>query len=236
MRLLVTRPEPDANETAGRLRALGHTVLIAPMMRIAFAPEPAGLAPPAALLLTSRNAVRALERWPSADAWRRLPAYAVGGATAALARDTGFTDVREGGGDAAALANLVRADFDKATGQILYPAGRDRSADVAGTLAGFTVTTVEAYRAVAATQLDPTIAAAIKSATIDGALFFSRRTATILADLVNAAGVGEGLRRAVFFALSAVVAEPLVGLQPADIAVAARPDEESLLALVPPAA
>lgn len=235
MRLLVTRPQPDADETAGRLRALGHAVLVAPMTRIALSPEPANLTAPAAVLLTSRNAVRALQGWPSADAWRRLPAYAVGGATAALARDIGFTDVHEGNGDAAALAKLVRADFAKAAGQILYPAGRDRSADLAGMLAGFTVTTVEAYRGIAATQLDHTMATAIKSAAIDGGLFFSRRTATIFADLVNAAGVGEGLRRAVFFALSAAVAEPLAHLRPADIAVAARPDEESLLALVAPA-
>ncbi len=81
--------------------------------------------------------MRALEGWPSARAWRGLPAYAVGGTTAALARAAGFRDVRTGAGDVAALADLVRADFDAGAGTILYPAGRDRAADVAAMLAGF---------------------------------------------------------------------------------------------------
>ncbi|MCG8401015.1 MAG: uroporphyrinogen-III synthase, partial [Firmicutes bacterium] len=34
MRLLVTRPEPDAEALAERLRALGHEVLVAPMLPV----------------------------------------------------------------------------------------------------------------------------------------------------------------------------------------------------------
>ncbi|MEX0852723.1 MAG: uroporphyrinogen-III synthase, partial [Bauldia sp.] len=93
MRLLVTRPEPDAGETAGRLGGLGHAVVIQPMTRIVFSPEPVDWPEPAALVLTSRNAVRGLERWPRAKAWRNLPVFAVGASTAELARRVGFTDV-----------------------------------------------------------------------------------------------------------------------------------------------
>jgi len=236
MRLLVTRPQPDASETAKRLAALGHAVEVAPMMEIAFSPEPAGFGVPAALLVTSRNAVRALERWPAAGAWRAVPVYAVGETTAALARAAGFDDVRAGPGDVTALADLVRADFDRDAGAILYPAARDQAADVAAMLTGFTVITVEAYRGVAATRIEEEIARAIRSTAIDGVLFYSRRTAAIFAELVAAANLGEGLARAVFFALSATVAEALAGLRPAEVRVAARPDEESLFSLIPPPA
>ena len=34
MRLLVTRPEPDAARTAEALRARGHEVLVAPLLRV----------------------------------------------------------------------------------------------------------------------------------------------------------------------------------------------------------
>ena len=34
MRLLVTRPEPDAARTAALLRARGHEVVLAPLLRI----------------------------------------------------------------------------------------------------------------------------------------------------------------------------------------------------------
>ncbi len=232
MRLIVTRPEPDASETAGRLRALGHSVQVAPMMWIEWAPQPTGLVAPAAIALTSRNAVRALADWPSAQGWRRLPVYAVGEATAALARAGGFGDVRVGDGDAAGLVRLVRADFDKTAGAILHPAGRDRSADLAQMLAGFTVTTVEAYRAVAVPALDPATVEAIASSAVDGVLFFSRRTAAIFADLVEAAGIAKGLAGTTLFALSQAVAAPLVRLRSAAIKTAARADEDSLMATI----
>ena len=69
MRLLALRPEPDASETALRLRRLGHTVRVEPMLTVEFRPEPADLPEPAAILFTSRNAVRALDRWPRTAAW-----------------------------------------------------------------------------------------------------------------------------------------------------------------------
>ena len=34
MRLLVTRPEPEGGRTAARLRARGHEVVLAPLLRI----------------------------------------------------------------------------------------------------------------------------------------------------------------------------------------------------------
>jgi uroporphyrinogen-III synthase len=60
MRLLVTRPKPDGTRTAARLRAEGHDVVVAPVLRTeavaaAFGPEPF-----AALVITSGNAPRVL--------------------------------------------------------------------------------------------------------------------------------------------------------------------------------
>jgi len=233
VRLLVTRPEPDASDLAARLRALGHTVLIQPMMRIEFADEPAVLPEPAAIVVTSRNAARALGGWRRAVAWRALPVFAVGEATARMAGTVGFSDVRIGSGDVAALAAMVRATG--VAGPILYPAARDRSADLKRLLAPLTVVTVDAYRGVAASRLDSELTEAIAAGTIDGALFFSRRTAAIFADLVAVAGVAAGLRRTTLFVLSAAVAEPLGVLNAGAVAVAERPEEKALLALVPPA-
>jgi uroporphyrinogen-III synthase len=233
--LLVTRPEPDASDTAALLWERGHAVDVAPMMRIALASQPPGLPAPVAILLTSRNAARAIAQWPASAEWRALPVYAVGSATAALAGAAGFAKVREGPSAVAGLADLVRAEVDPAAGAVLYPAGRDRSADLAALLAGFRVVTVEAYRGIATTGFAAATQAAIAAGAIDGVLFFSRRTAAIFAGLVAAAGVGEGLRRTTLFALSASVAEPLGVLPAAAVMVAPRPDEESLLGLIPPA-
>ncbi len=232
MRLLVTRPEPDASALAARLASLRFDVLVQPMMHIEFADEPPDIRSPAALLVTSRNGVRALQRWAAADGWRHVPLYAVGEGTAAEARTAGFGDVRVAGGDAKALAALVHADLDRAAGPLLYVAGRDRAADLPAMLPGLDVTTVEAYRGVAAAALDPAVAAAIRDGALDGALFFSRRTAAIFVGLVEGADAVDGLKSTVLFAASEAVAEPLAVLKPARIVVATRPDEKSVLALL----
>lgn len=234
MRLLVTRPEPEAEETAAALRALGHDVLVQPLLDIVFAAPPAGLPEPAAIVVTSRNGVRALAAWPAAAGWRAKPVHAVGAATAAAARAAGFTDVRAGGGDVATLTERVLAEFPPDGGPILYLAARDRAGALAGTLGarGFDVRTVEAYRAEPAPRLDAAVAAALKAGAIDGALFLSRRTAETFRDLAVAAGLQDRARQIAYFALSEAVAAPLRALSGSGVRVAPRPDADSLLALI----
>jgi uroporphyrinogen-III synthase len=233
MRLLVTRPEPDAAETAARLRAAGHAAIVRPMLEVAFNPPPAGLAPDS-LVLTSRNAVRALAAWPDAAKWHGLPAFAVGGETGALLREHGFRDVRAAGGDAEALIALIEGHAPAELGTILYPAPRDQAADLAGRLGagGNRMERVEAYRAEPARALGGELARALREGRLDGALFFSERTAAAFVALVAAAGLTESLRRLVFYALSPRTAAPLRNLA-GELHVAGKPDSASLLALLP---
>ena len=236
MRLLVLRPEPDASDTAARLRALGHEVLVEPLLRVDYAPPPIGLPMPAAIVVTSRNAVRALAGWPQAAEWHDRPVFAVGMETAAAARAAGFRDLRVGGGDADRLAEMIMTDFDKSAGIILHPAPRDRAADLAERLsdAGFAVRRIEAYRAIAAERLADPVVAALRAQRIDGILFLSRRTATVFADLARRAGVAGGLGRTRLFALSEAIAGPLRELGSGEVRVAGQPDADSLFALLPP--
>jgi uroporphyrinogen-III synthase len=233
MRLLVTRPEPEAEETAARLTAMGHEAMLQPMLRIVFAPPPEGLPVPAALIATSRNGVRALAAWPAATTWRKTPLFVTGEGTARIAAEAGFTDVRPGGADAAALANRIVRDLVKGDAPILYAAARDRTGALAGglTAAGYDVRTVEAYRADLVTGFDPAVAEAFRAGRIDGILFYSRRTAAAFVAAVEAAGLAETVRGVACYALSDRVAEPLRALAP-DIRVAARPDFGSLMALI----
>jgi uroporphyrinogen-III synthase len=235
LRLLVTRPEPEASLLAERLVALGHQVLIQPLMQIVLAGEPPSLDKPTAIIVTSRNGVRGLASWRAARNWRAVPVYAIGVATGGAARDAGFADVRVAQGDAAALAGFIRADFGARRGRLLYAAARDRSTDLAALLPGLSVTTVEAYRGEAVTGLDEPVRAEIAAGRIDGVLLYSRRTAKIFRDLVARARIDRGLGRTTLYVLSDQVAQPLAGLQCAGVRVAAHPDEPSLLALLDPA-
>ena len=84
MRLLVTRPEPDATALRAQLIAQGHEVLVEPLITIRFDnADPIELDGVQALIATSRNGLRALASSPAIEQARSLPLFAVGPGTAA---------------------------------------------------------------------------------------------------------------------------------------------------------
>lgn len=234
MRLLVTRPEPDGRETAAQLEALGHAVILEPVSRIAVLPPPDIAFRPAAIAFTSRNGVRAASGWPQVAAWREVPVFAVGEATARAAGEAGFTDVRAGAGDVAGLVTLIASSHDSWSGKMLHIAGRDRAGDLEGDLAakGFAVVTIEAYAAVALADLGPPTRNALETRTLDGALLFSRRAATIFGEQVTQAGLGETLDCVTFYAISDAAAAPMRAFATAGLRIAPHPDAKSLIALI----
>jgi uroporphyrinogen-III synthase len=233
VRLLLTRPEPDAQRTAAALRAQGHDVITAPLLRIAPVTDARiGAGPWAAILITSANAALAVATHARVAPLRALPVFAVGQRSAEAMAAAGFADVTSADGNVSDLARLVAARLQPAA-RLLYLAGEDRAGDLAGDLRarGFAVETTMIYRAIAATDLPPAAAQALASG-IDGVLHFSRRSAEVLVDAARAAGVLESALRAAHFCLSAQVAEPLVQAGATDIRVAQRPNEAVLLALI----
>lgn len=233
MRVLVTRPAPDGERTAARLAAMGHAPHLFPALSVVYADEPAGLARPAGLVVTSANGLRALARWQAAAGWRDLPLFAVGATSAGVARAAGFTQVASADGNFADLADLVVRSFDPAAGTLLYPAARDLSGDFAASMAGhgIDVATVEAYRAEAAGNLDAETRALLQAEAFDAVLIYSRRSGAVLAGLLADAGLK--LARTHVIAISAAAAEPFASIETAGIATAARPDEAEMLALLP---
>src|SRR5262245_47166179 len=105
MRILVTRPEPEAQRFAARLKEHGIEAVVAPLTSIELAE--AALPPlenVQALVFTSANAVRA---YAAKGGRGDLPVYAVGEATAAAARLAGYAEVVSAGSDAEGLAALL---------------------------------------------------------------------------------------------------------------------------------
>jgi uroporphyrinogen-III synthase len=233
VRLLLTRPEPDAQRTATELRAQGHDVIVAPLLRIApVADVPIDAGPWAAILITSANAAHAISAHRGVTPLRTLPVFAVGRRSADAMAAAGFADVTSADGNVSDLAQLVATRLRPAD-RLLYLAGEDRSGDLGGDLRGrgFAVETAVIYRAIAATRLPPAAAQALASG-VDGVLHFSRRSAEVFVDAARAAGVLDSALRAAHFCLSAPIAEPLAQAGAADIRVAERPNEAVLLALI----
>ena len=209
MRFLVTRPEPAATRTAGRLRALGHEAIVAPLLHVRAVAWGLPDTLPAAVALTSASAPALAGAQLARLA--HLPVFAVGDATADAARAAGFADVRVARGDASAVFALASRC---GIGSLLHLAGAVRSPAVVPPGLRVEVRTVYAAD----------LADALPTDCGDLALLYSTRTAAAFAALFQ----GE---RATFdvAALSPSVALAL-GAGWRSVAVAREPHEDVLFA------
>src|SRR3569833_2173649 len=175
MRIAITRPEPNGERSAKALRAQGHDVLLAPLMRIETAA--ADLAGQwSAVVVTSANAPAAL----AGDALRALlalPVFAVGARSADAARTAGFRDVTSADGDVHRLVSLV-VERHRGSAPLLYLAGEHRAADFVGVLAqhGIEARTRVVYRTVTA-PFPPLLVDAVRDGTLDAVVLYSALSA-----------------------------------------------------------
>jgi len=237
VRILVTRPEPDGERTAQKLRARGCDVLLAPVLQIELLHEADfGAGPWQAVAMTSANAAHVLAQHPRRMELVVLPVLTVGRRTAEAARAVGFTDVASANGNEQALAQLIGGRY-RGGNKILYLAGEDRAGDLAAAVApqGIRVDTVVVYRAIAAACLTPEVATALQAGTVDAAFHFWRRSAAIYLDCARAAGVLDSALKPFHYCLSQAVAEPLIAAGARQVAVAKSPEENALVNLVAPA-
>jgi uroporphyrinogen-III synthase len=238
VRLLLTRPEPDAARTAAALRAAGHDVLAAPLLRIEPVAADLGAGPWQAVLITSANAARATAVHPRHAELVAYPVLAVGRRSAQAAREAGFTEVTSADGDVSALAQMAVARYAPGGGRLLYLAGEERVGDLAAALAphGLDVRRIVIYRAVAAERLPADVRAALAARAVDGVLHYSPRSAAAFLDCARRAGLAEAALAATHYCLSAAVAAPLVAAGSTSARVALAPDEPAMLRLVATAA
>lgn len=230
-RMLVTRPEPDAQSSLSRLRALDIDAVAAPLMvrqtLDASLPKPDGFA---AMVLTSANAVRSLLDRGVVAHYAQLPVLAVGDRTAREAEEAGFGKVSSAAGALSDLVNAVAISGLK--GPLFHPTGRHQSGDLAKALAplGVMVASAKIYDMVAIEALPSEVLAGLGDGSIGAVLAYSRRTAEIFAALADGLTAPQR-RRIAMLCLSEAVAEPLLEAHFHRISLADRPDEDAMMAL-----
>lgn len=237
MHLLITRPREDAEALAARLLALGHTVLIDPLLSIDLHSEtPMDKSRVQALLVTSANGLRAMGKRADLATWADVPLFAVGPTTAALAQEMGFASVHEAQGDVVALAALVERTLDPEGGPLMHLSSTVTAGDLKGTLerGGFWVETMVLYEAQAADHLSPETIEALRNGRLEGVLLYSRRSADIFSGLCAAANLTDKLGSLTAYCLSGNAASPLQGMGLGSIQVASAPNEKEMLALFKP--
>lgn len=226
--VLILRPQPGADETAERARARGLEPVVTPLFTI----QPVGWTPPPAgrfdaILFTSANAPR--HGGLGLAAFRHLPCYAVGEATAAAAAEAGFTNVRTGPSDGAAVAQMMVGDGIK---RAFHP-GAAEFADFAHD--GLELERTPVYSAQATDRLPDVAVAAVHAGAV--VLLHSPRAAAVFADQI-----GERRAQTRIAAISDAAAAAAgtgwaaigVALEPRDEALIAAADELAAAALPPP--
>lgn len=215
--LLIVRPQPGADRTAGAARALGLDAIVHPLFAIeALAWDPPDPADVDALVLGSANAVAMAG--PALTRLTTLPVYAVGGNTADAARRAGFSIRHTGSGDMEAVARHLAADGVQ---QVLRLVGEDHKP-----LAGpFAVRTRIVYRNAAQPMPDSCAALLASPAVV---ALHSPRIAAHFAAECDAHAIGRAPHRLAAF--SRAVADA-AGAGWGGIETAEQPRDPALLAV-----
>ena len=226
MQIILTRPIEDAEPLAEKLRQLGHSSVITPLLQII---ARQGVLIPAkayqAICLTSANAIRVMNDIHSVQ---HIPLYAVGQQSLQMAKDKGFSQISAHGGDVIGLHRFLANHLKPVKGPLLYLSGAETSGDLQGLLhkSDFEVDRVITYDAVKSrlTKFRSKIIGA------DAVLLYSPRTARLWVDEIETLKLTDAAKHMKHLCLSSNVAANLPQSWPR--AIAATPTEPALLALL----
>lgn len=225
--VLITRAEADGADFARLCAERGLAPILSPVMTIKIAKADIDLAGVQGLAFTSANGVRAFAA--NCDV-RRLPVFAVGPITAAVARDAGFVDVRIAGSDVESLARHIGAESGHRDKAILHVAGQDRAGDLVSMLAarGVRADLLTLYEASPAAALSNSAQDAIRAAPPLWVSLFSPRTASLFLAMAAEAGLLDRLKHCKAACLSDAVAEKAAAADWGDLVVSAERHSISL--------
>ena len=228
MRVLVTRPVEDAKNTAARLVRMGHTPLISPLLEVKFREGPEiSFGNVQAIVATSANGVRAIIR---RTAKRDLPVFAVGGQTAATAREGGFTDVKKTNGDSVVLADAIAKWAKPENGILFHAAGNETAGKLSERLHGygFQFRRDVLYDVESAQDLSSEAIQALRAGELDAVLLYSPRSAENFSRCVQRAGLALACDVLIAICISRAAAEKCESLPLGEIRVASRPTEDAI--------
>ncbi len=236
MAILVTRAAPDNEKTAQALAVRGFEALRSPTLRFEVMPfyDDHGAAYDG-VILTSANAVRAIEDHEFKKRLVNLPSFAVGEHTAEAARLAGFKNIISAKGDAGALRDVITksagAKAIKKGATLCYLAGADLARDLAAELGerGFTVIAHTAYRMIPVPNFPENVTEAFRIGRVEAVLHFSRRSARAFLAAARAGGVEISALALPQYCLSDAVGMVVRDAGAMQVVIAREPNEKTLL-------
>ena len=236
MRLLITRPQADARESALFAEGLGHKAIISPVMEVnctrAPLPHEAFLH---GVVITSRNALRCLERtWDLPD-YCQLPLFAVGKNSAEHAKSYGFKRIITGPGRARDLLPLIKSEFEGIQRpQLYHPGGAKKAFDLKAPLDKMGIKLIEqtVYETRPSENLSPEAIKAIATQSLDAIILMSPQTAKYFHALIRKNQLEENMSTISCFCLSKKVADALEQMPCKEKLIAAEPNLEGVFKLI----
>lgn len=227
MRVLVLRPQKDAEQTSKLLEIRGHEVIISPVIEIEQLQVREADYTYDAIIATSANAFRCL---PDDFLDKKKPCFTVGLHTFNAGLKAGFSNITSASGDVNALVDMLKIQFP-VSAQLLYLAGQPRKPELeyAATQHGYQITVFETYKTNAIMAL-PNAAIGALHQGVDVILHFSKNSAQITMMLFEQASLMREAQSARHICLSSDVAEALVGCP--YIQIAKRPEQLAMLDLI----
>lgn len=225
--ILLIRTFEDALPIASHLEALGKKVLCYPLFKPVFFAIPL-LENPQALIITSKNALRALK---DNNHLKKIPLYAVGDQTAALAHQLGFITVFSARGNSRDLQELVAQQARPEKGVLYYFSGQIIKRDIVRELKalGFNVQHQVVYQLNDVERFSNSLITDFFNKKISHVLFFSPRTTELFVDLVKASKLEKEIALNKALCLSYDVAEKAQKILWKEIWISPHPSTHNML-------
>ena len=231
--VLVTQPQPFADEFAEKLRGEGFYVYLAPMTEyIELTANPEDIASYQALIFTNAQAVRIFSEQSSV---RNIPVLAMGEKTAEIAKKVGFTTVYSSKGDNRDIENLIESVASAlALKKILYLCDEEMikniSLDVAGL--GVEVVKMPVYKTHFPESLSEEVIQALQRGAVDSVTIFSVQIAENLVKILRQKNLRGISKKIEVICINRYVASGLKGISWKKIRVARHPAIEEVIEIL----
>ncbi len=225
--VLLIRQSEESVSLADRLLAKDISCSLYPLLAPRFLPSPT-LLHPQALMMTSKNAVRALgEHSP----YRHLPLYVVGDETAAFAKKYGYDTIHNASGTVEDLVDCVSATASRIQGTLWHLSGDVVRGNLVHILRekGFDAERRIVYRMEEAQALPPSLIQELQDGRMTDVLFLSPRTATLFGALLAQAGLEGATSKMTALCLSQNVVQRITHLTWGLVWVSPKPTLDALM-------
>lgn len=225
--VLIIRALEDALPLASHLEVLGKKVLCYPLFEPEFFTIPP-LENPQALIITSKNALRAIK---DNSYLKKIPLYVVGDQTAALAHQLGFITVFSARGNSRDLQELVARQAQPEKGVLYYLSGQIIKGDIVHELRvlGFKVQRQVVYQINDREHFSNSLITDFLNKKISHVLFFSPRTTELFVDLVKASKLEKEITLNKALCLSYDIAEKAQKILWKEIWISPHPSIRNML-------